>query len=102
MAVAVLTHKRHWVCPNCNREEITLPTVPNRYHLCTGLRGLFAPMVPKGTKAKVEVAEREDYVKDEEVATDGDGRPVMSIVTTRDNGQDVAVFAPAAKGKGES
>jgi hypothetical protein len=54
-------------------------------------------MLPAGTRAKVELREREDYVGNELVQLDPERqRPVMSIVTTRDNGQDVAVFAPTA------
>jgi hypothetical protein len=53
-------------------------------------------MVPAGTKCKVEAIEREDFVGDETVTTDGEGRPVMSVVTTRDHGQDCVVFAPCA------
>jgi hypothetical protein len=60
------------------------------------LRGLTAPFVPEGTKCKVESKEREDYVGKELVQTDGEGRPVMSVVTTRDEGQDCAVMAPTA------
>jgi hypothetical protein len=55
-------------------------------------------MVPAGTSCKVEALEREDYVAGDMVQTDGDGRPVMSVVTTRDDGTDVAVLAPAATG----
>ena len=61
------------------------------------LGGLTTPYVRKGTAAKHEAVLREDYVGDELVQTDDTGRPVMSIVTTRDNGQDVRVFAPAAR-----
>jgi len=53
-------------------------------------------MVPAGTRCKVEAREREDYIGNEQVQTDINGRPVMSVVTTRDDGQDVAVFAPTA------
>jgi hypothetical protein len=54
-------------------------------------------MVPAGTRCKVEVREREDYIGKERVQMH-EGRPVMSVVTTRDNGQDTAVFAPTATG----
>jgi hypothetical protein len=55
-------------------------------------------MVPAGTSCKVEALEREDYVAGDMVQTDGDGRPVMSVVTTRDDGTDMAVLAPTATG----
>jgi hypothetical protein len=45
----------------------------------------------------VEAVEREDYVGKEVVTTDGEGRPVMAVETTRDDGNDVAVFAPCAQ-----
>ncbi|HEU4543056.1 MAG TPA: hypothetical protein VFR23_18135 [Jiangellaceae bacterium] len=72
----------------------TKPHTP--FHSCRGLRGLSAPFIVAGTKAKVEASERDDYVGSEQVQTDGEGRPVMAIVTTRDDGQDCAVLAPAA------
>lgn len=60
------------------------------------MRGLVVPMVPAGTKAKLEIVERGDYVRDENVQTDTDGRPVQAVVTTRDEGQDCTVYAPCA------
>lgn len=65
-----------------------------RFHNCRGLRGLSAPMVPAGVRAKVEAREREDYIGRDSAQTDGEGRPIMSIVTTRDDGQDCVVLAP--------
>ena len=92
--IPILLSKRRWSCPNCPLEEETGP-VANRYHQCAGLRGLTAPLVLAGTRAKVESREREDYVGTEDVFLH-EGRPVMSVVTTRDDGQDVTVFAPTA------
>jgi hypothetical protein len=58
-------------------------------------------MLPAGTRAKVEIVEREDYVGKEKVQLDPElGRPVMAVKTTRDDGQDVIVFAPTATGTG--
>jgi hypothetical protein len=92
-----------WYCPNCGLTDTTTEAQPHsRFHVCPKLHGLTAPMVPAGTKAKVEAREREDYVGDEHVQLSPEGRPVMSIVTTRDNGQDVVVFAPTATAKGET
>lgn len=93
----LLTTERHWSCPNCDLREITR-TVDHhtRFHACRGLRGLTAPMVEDGTRCKVEALEREDYVNRELVTCDGEGRPVMSVQVTRDDGTDLAVFAPCA------
>jgi len=98
VAVPILTFpERRWECPNCDFEDVTHEAEPHsRMHPCRGLKGLTAPMVPAGTKAKVEAKEREDYVGDEQVQTNNDGRPMMSVITTRDDGQDCAVLAPAA------
>lgn len=88
-----------WYCPNCDAVDVTHDPRPHtRYHTCPGLRMLSAPMLRRGVQGKVELREREDYVGDEIVTRDPErGRPVMSIVTTRDDGQDTAVFAPAAR-----
>jgi hypothetical protein len=69
----------------------------SRFHPCPRLGGISAPFVPVGTKAKVEARVREDYVGEEHLTYDESGRPVMSVVTTRDDGQDTAVFAPTAR-----
>jgi hypothetical protein len=99
--VALISRRQLWKCPNCSVEDVTYEARPHtRFHVCTGLRGLTAPLVHAGTKAKVEAVERQDYVAGEAVQLDPErGRPVQSIVTTRDDGQDVAVFAPTASGK---
>lgn len=90
-------HQR-WSCPNCTVTAVTVGQ-PNQFHECAGLKGLQAPMVIDGTDCKVEAREREDYVGNEVVRLDGDGRPMMSVVTTRaDGSNDAAVFAPTARG----
>lgn len=92
-----VTHR--WVCPNCRREEITRTggRLVTPYHPCPKLRGLMAPMVPANVSAKVELVEREDYVGREQVQVDPErGRPVMAVVTTRDDGQDATVMMPSA------
>lgn len=95
----LLLPEQRWECPNCNHTDVTREARPHtRFHACRGLRGLTAPMVSAGTRCKVEAREREDYVGKELVQTDGEGRPVMSVVTTRDDGQDCAVLAPCATG----
>lgn len=98
--MVILGGSRNWECPNCDTTAVTKVDVANRFHPCRGLRGLTAPMVPAGTRCKVEAVERGDWVGKEQVQTDGEGRPVMSVVTTRDDGMDCAVLAPAASGKG--
>lgn len=93
----LLTREHRWECPNCDLQQITHEAEPHtRFHSCPGLRGLTAPMVPAGTRCKVEAVDREDYVGRELVQTDVDGRPVMSVQTTRDDGTDLAVYAPTA------
>jgi hypothetical protein len=91
-----------WECPNCTATARTPGDVQNRFHACPGLSGLTAPMVRAGTRCKVEAVEREDYVGQEDVQLDGNGRPVMSVVTTRDDGQDCTVFAPTAYARGDA
>jgi hypothetical protein len=98
--VPLLVRERRWACPNCTQTDVTNETRPHtRFHTCPGLRGLTAPFLPAGTTARVEARDRDDYVGADMVTTDGDGRPVMAVVTTRDDGEDVAVMAPCATGK---
>lgn len=66
------------------------------FHNCGALAGIIAPFVEWGTKAKIEANERQDFIGTEQVRTDDEGRPVMSVTTTRDDGQDCTVFAPTA------
>lgn len=101
MTVPLLGHTE-WSCPNCELEVRAPVPTENRFHHCRTLKGLTAPMIPKGMSAKVETIDREDYVGDELVQTDGEGRPIMSVVTTRDDGQDVVVFAPTATAAGQA
>ncbi|HEX5997504.1 MAG TPA: hypothetical protein VFY84_20390 [Jiangellales bacterium] len=97
MGVFMLANERRWECPNCPATDVTHEAQPHtRFHACRGLRGLTAPMVPAGTRCKVEAVERGDWVGRELVQTDGEGRPVMAVVTVRDEGNDVAVYAPTA------
>lgn len=99
MTVPLLAAEQHWTCPNCTATAVTrLPAdVPaSRFHPCQGLKGITAPMVQEGTRAKVEAVERGDYLNGDTVTLDGDGRPIMAVETTRDDGTDRAVFAPVA------
>lgn len=103
MTAPLLRPEQHWQCPNCSATEVTHESEPHtRFHACPGLKGLTAPMIPAGTTAKVEAVEREDYVGGELVQADGDGRPVSAVVTTRDDGNDVAVLAPTALSEGQA
>lgn len=89
--------QRHWECPNCDHTEVTRYRRAHQvFHRCKGLAGLRTPMVPAGTRCKVEAVERGDWVGKEMVQTNVDGRPFMAVVTTRDDGQDCAVLAPCA------
>lgn len=86
-----------WECPSCGKEKRVGGQYGLVVHKCPKMGGLTTPYVRKGVSAKHEAVLRQDYVGDEMVQTDDQGRPVQSIVTTRDNGQDVRVFAPAAR-----
>lgn len=59
-------------------------------------------MVADGVHAQVVAVEREDYVAGELVQTDANGRPVMAVNVNRDDGNDVVIYAPAARMGAES
>lgn len=89
---------KRWECTRCDRTHVTREAQPHTpFHPCPGLAGLTAPLTPHGERVKVEARMREDYEGDELVTRDDQGRPVMAVQVTRDDGTDVAVFAPTAK-----
>ena len=91
-----------WECPNCDVTDTTRGLVQNRFHTCAGLHMLTAPLVPAGTRCKVEAEERADYLNGETQATGDDGKPYMAVRTTRDDGEDLAVNAGLATLRGET
>lgn len=101
--VPLLQSETRWECPNCPATHVTAGSRAQLpFHQCPGLRGILAPYVEAGTRCKVEARDREDYAGGElGLRTDRDGRPVMSVVTTRDDGQDCAVFPAAASAQQE-
>lgn len=95
--IPILEPVTRWECPNCNLRQVTREVAPHtRFHTCPGLGGMSAPMVREGERVKVVARMRDDYVAGELVQTDDEGRPVMAVVTTREDGEDCAVFAPVA------
>ncbi len=97
MTVPIVAPVHRWYCPRCKAEDVTTEARPHtRFHTCPKFGFMSVPMVPAGTKAKIEVNEREDYVGKELVQYNADGRPIMNAVITRDEGTDVAVYAPTA------
>lgn len=105
MTLPLVTRIVTFYCPNCGKEEtIKVPAKPvSRMHVCPKLHMLSAPMLEAGIKAKVEARLRDDYVGKDIVQTaPEDGKPYMSVVTTRDNGNDVRVFAPTATARGDT
>lgn len=99
MPVPILGVTQVWQCPGgrcTTRARTTKPGAPAPPHQCRGLAGLTVPMVPEGTKAEARPIERQDYIGDDLVQTDGNGRPVMAVETVRNDGQDLAVYAPVA------
>lgn len=96
--VPILRVQHRWSCPNCDATKVTHEHRPHTpFHPCGGLAGLLTPFVPDGTRCKVEAVERQDYVGKELIQVDGNGRPVMNVTVTRDDGQDCAVYAPVAR-----
>lgn len=93
----------NWWCPNCASRSQTQQSAPHvRYHTCPGNRMMSVPMLREGEVAKVTLHDREDYVGDEEVQRDENGRPVMSVTVERaDGSNDTAVYAPTATARAE-
>ena len=94
---------RAWHCPACGLTDQTNdPRIAVPMHPCPKLRGLMAPMLEQGTAGKIELHEREDYIGGELVQLDPErGRPVMSMVTVRDDGQDARIYVPTATARSD-
>lgn len=99
MAVPLLAPPdKHWECLSCEAACASPGSDPRTpLHSCRGLKGLMVPMVSAGTRGKHVVNMRDDYVGSEDIQTDGEGRPVMSVQTVRDDGEDCAVYVPTAR-----
>lgn len=94
--------EQHWECPSCSLEQVTKRAdVHTEFHHCRGLAGLWAPMVPEGTRAEHRAHEREDYIGKELVQLHN-GRPVMNLTTVRDDGEDCTIYAPTADARGQA
>lgn len=86
-----------WYCPACRATDVTTRAgFHQQFHTCPKNGFLAVPFVREGVKAKVETTLREDYVGQELVQLDANGKPVMNVTITRDEGMDVAVYAPTA------
>lgn len=97
---ATITAEHRWSCPNCTVEHVTSGPEPQTpFHPCAGLSGMLAPFVADGTRCKVVALVREDYVGGDTVRADENGRPIMAVVTVRDDGEDRAIMAPTAQGE---
>lgn len=100
--VPLLTPETHWVCNarGCGETAVTREAGEHqRFHVCKGRdgqAGMTVPMQKAGVRCDVRAVEREDYVGAEDVQLNADGRPVMSIITVRDDGQDCTAYAPLA------
>ncbi len=93
----VLSKVTRWICTKCPAESYTTELKPHtRYHRCPGMRGLSTPFTEAGVRVKVVAHDREDYVGQDIPQKDQNGRPVMSITVTRDDGEDVYVLAPTS------
>lgn len=102
-AVLLTPPVTRWCCGLCTATDVTREAkVHTRMHNCAGLAGLLVPMVQEGQRVKIEAVEREDYIGNERVQFDGNGRPIMSAVITRDDGQDAVVYAPHATAHGRT
>lgn len=70
-------------------------------HPCKGLTLMVVPLVRAGTRAETRLIPREDYVGHDDVQRDAEGAVWMAAKTVRDDGEDLAVYAPCAWGNGE-
>lgn len=90
-----------WVCLGCGFTDQTRQAgYHTRMHPCSEAGGMTVPMVLAGTKGKLVMHQREDYVGTEDVQKADDGTVYMSAEIVRDDGTDLAVYAATAHADG--
>jgi hypothetical protein len=96
-----VTMRRDWVCADdCGSSAHTYDgALP--HHPCRKKAGLMVALIPAGTKAKVTVHGREDYLGRDIPQRDANGRVVMSTTVTRDEGEDCSIYVPTVVGERE-
>lgn len=89
-----------WSCPRCTESARTVDSkLP--MHRCVGMAGLLVPLTREGEKTNQVAVDREDYVDNELVACDANGRVVMAVRTEHKDGSvDTNVYAPTARLEG--
>lgn len=100
MTVPILA--KQWVCPNDCGSHATTYDAALPHHPCKRAAGLMIPLIPVGTRAKSTAHERQDYIGDELVRLDANGRPIMAVTTEHADGSiDCTIFAPTAHAASE-
>jgi hypothetical protein len=93
----VIDAQRRWQCNTCGRLHVTQAStegVQTPLHQCAALAGTWVPFVPAGSGAVIRVEERQDYIGKDTVFHDTNGRPIMSVYTMREDGEDCHILAP--------
>lgn len=96
----LLDPTRYWECPACSAQFVTHILQPHApFHPCKSskMKGALVPYVEKGVKASLRINRREDYQGTDIVTVDGEGVPVMSVTTQREDGEDCMIFAPCIR-----
>jgi hypothetical protein len=89
-----------YACSRCDTTAtIPITAAGSPMHTCAGAGGMTVPLALAGKSSKVELVERQDYVGDDDVQRDDEGRVWMSVVVTTDEQESVAVYAPCAHAK---
>lgn len=91
-----------WQCSACNTREGTEIDPPfSPMHACKGMAGMSVPLVRVAGRVHLKAIEREDYIGNETVQYDGNGRPIMAIVQEYADGHtDATIYAPTAHVRG--
>ena len=86
----------YWQCNSCGRQHIepAQAEVTTPMHACGSLAGAWVPFVPANSNGRLRLVEREDYVGNDTVSTDANGRVIMSAYVQRDDGEDCFILAP--------
>ena len=92
----VIRMDTNWQCNSCGMQHVepARAEVITPMHACGGMAGAWVPFVPANSTARLRVEERQDYIGKDTPFVDAKGRPIMSVYTMREDGEDCHILAP--------
>lgn len=96
-AVDLIPVEQTWACQDCPTRIRARVGTQTPLHPCPAHNGVRLPMLAEGERGDLRLKVRDDYVGNEDVSYDEQGRPICAAEIVREDGNDVWAYAPAAR-----